>query len=380
MRNELTPRERVLLALSHRETDRVPVDFLSTVEAKERLEKFLGITEPGELLRTLGVDLRHPRQPYVGSLRCSHERGDWSDEWGVRRRRVAHSGGSYDEIVCHPLAGLGGTEELVRYPWPSATDWDVDALEAEIHALDEENSYAIALEEFGDPGGIFEIAWYMRGMEQLLCDMAERPERAYFLMEKVTDCLLTRLERVMMRLGNRIDLVWTSDDVAHQNGPLMSLKLWRELVAPHHARFNRRAHELGARVMYHSCGAVRPFIPGLIEVGIDVLDVLQFSARGMDPEEIKTSFGDRLCFHGGVDVQKLLPQSTMEVVCDRISELIGVMGKGGGFILSPAHNIQVDTPPENILAIYRAAGSLTGASPDKRGYNGQHFDKRSVSC
>jgi uroporphyrinogen decarboxylase len=365
MSQSLTPRERVLLALSHEETDRVPVDFLATFETRTRLGKFLGINESGEILRRLGVDLRHPRQPYVGPLRRVHEGGDWSDEWGVRRRRVAHSGGSYDEIVCHPLACLEGIDDFAGYPWPDPAHWDVDALEAEIRALDAENTYAIALEEFGDPGGIFEIAWYLRGMEQLLCDMAERPELAYVLMERVTDCLLGRLERVMARLGGRIDLIWTSDDIAHQHGPLISPKLWSELVAPHHERFNRRTHELGTRVMYHSCGAVRPFIPGLIAIGVDVLDVLQFSARGMVPEEIKASFGDRLSFHGGVDVQVLLPRGTSDEVFQRVRELICVMGKGGGFVLSPCHNIQLDTPPENILAIYRAAGSLSQALPDK---------------
>jgi uroporphyrinogen decarboxylase len=103
---------------------------------------------------------------------------------------------------------------------------------------------------------------------------------------------------------------------------------------------------------------VRPFIPGLIEIGTDVLDALQFSADGMDPAEIKAKFGDRLCFHGGMDVQSTLPRGSTEDVRRVVRERIGVLARDGGYILAPTHNIQVDTPPENILAMYSEAGSL----------------------
>jgi uroporphyrinogen decarboxylase len=347
----------VLLALEHRETDRVPVDILATPEAWERLRAALGIDDTEEALRRLGVDLRHPRQPYVGPPRRIHDDGSWYDEWGVRRKRVAHAGGAYDEIVDSPLASLRNVKELDHHPWPKAEWWDAAALKEQIRQMDRGEICAVALEEFGDPGGIFETACYLRGMETLLVDLVERPDLANALFERVNRCLLARLGSVMRELGPRIDLIWTSDDLAHQHGPLFSPKLWRELIAPHHERFNRRVPELGARVMYHSCGAVRAFIPGLIEIGVDVLDVLQLSADGMDPAEIKLSFGDRICFHGGVDVQKLLPFGTPDDVRKTVHMLIKTLGRGGGFILSPSHNIQVDAPVANILAVYQAAVS-----------------------
>jgi len=353
----LTPRERVLLALDHKETDRVPVDFIATPEAWVNLKAYLGIDDSEQVLRRLGVDLRHPRQPYTGPPTPCYEDGSWSDVWGVRRRAVAHKGGVYQEIVEHPLAGVKEPGELDDYPWPRAEWWDADALAANIRRMDEDIEYAVALEEFGDPGGIFEIAWYMRGMEQFMIDLLEQPDIAWEIMRRVTDFFVTMAERVMAAAGPRIDLIWTSDDIAHQHGILMSKRLWRELIAPHHERLNRRTHELGARVMYHSCGAVRPFIPELIEIGVDVLDVLQFSADGMDPWEIKQSFGDRLCFHGGMGVQDTLPRSSVEEIRKTTRELIDILGRGGGFILSPTHNIQVDTPVENIIAMYREAGS-----------------------
>lgn len=372
--NSVSPRERVRWALSHQETDRTPVDFLATPESLLRLQQFLGLPDEESVLQRLGIDLRHPRQVYKGPSPSRRPRqawkgpsptrdreGSWTDAWGVGRRPVRHCGGAYDEIVVHPLAELKSAKDLDEYPWPRVEWWDPESLQAQIDGHDRRGPYAIALPEFGDPGGIFEIAWYLRGMEAFLIDMVERPELAFEIMRRVTDFYIAQLDRVMSAVGERVDLIWTSDDIAHQHGPLISKALWRELIAPHHSRLNQRIHESGAQVMYHSCGAVRSFVPHLIEIGVDVLDVLQFSADGMDPLEFKNSCGRRLCFHGGVDVQQLLPFADEAQVKNRVRELIAVLGEGGGYILAPTHNIQVDTPPENVLAIYAAAGSLEAA-------------------
>ncbi|MCX6625789.1 MAG: hypothetical protein NTY38_32940 [Acidobacteria bacterium] len=360
MHHELTARERVLLALDHQETDRVPVDILATAEAWGRLQAHFGTGDREAIQRLLGIDVRHPRQPYIGQAARRFDDGSWLDAWGVRRRLVEHGGGAYEEIAEHPLAAVRELSELDAHPWPRSEWWDAEGLAAEIARLDEGEPYAVALEEFGDPGGMFEIAWYLRGMEQSLVDMVERPELPFEIMRRVTDFYLGMQERVMSAVPEgRIDLIWTSDDIAHQRGKMMSLKTWRDLVAPHHERLNRRVHELGARVMYHSCGAVRPFIPDLVELGVDVLDGLQFSAAGMDPAEIKSTFGGRLEFHGGMDVQSTLPFGSREEVRRVANERIAVLGAGGGYILSPTHNIQVDTPPENVVAMYEAAGSCS---------------------
>ena len=354
----MTARERVRLALAHRETDRVPVDFIATPEVWESLRRYFGATDDEAVLEILGVDLRHPRQRYVGPALERGADGTVTDAWGVTRRTVPNEVCSYDEIVRHPLAGAKDASELADYPWPRPEWWDAEALAAEIRRLDARGDYAIALEEFGDPGGMFEIAWYMRGFEQFLMDMVTAPEFAHELLRRITDFYAAMAERAVAACGDRIDLIWTSDDIAHQRGALMSVRTWREVVAPHHERLNRRIHELGSQVMYHSCGSVRPFVPGLIEIGVDVLDVLQFSATGMEPSDIKRSFGDRLSFHGGMDVQTTLPQGTPDEVRRVTRERIDVLGKGGGYILSPTHNVQADTTPENVAAMYSEAGSL----------------------
>jgi uroporphyrinogen decarboxylase len=352
------PRERTLLALSHQETDRVPVDFLATPATWAAVKKHLGVDTREEVLCRLGVDLRHPRQPYVGPPLRRYADGMWLDVWGIGRKPTVYAGGVYQEVCHHPLAEVSEPNQLGQYSWPQPEWWDAAALKAQVEAMDAQQSYAIALPEFGDPGGIFEIAWYMRGMERFFLDMAEQPDMAHGILRRVFEFFIGLLDGAMAALGNRIDLIWTSDDIAHQRGRLISEKTWRAFVAPYHERLNRRVHELGARVMYHSCGAVRPFIPGLIDAGVDVLDVLQFSAAGMDPVEIKQRFGSSLCFHGGMDVQTTLPLSTAEEIRRVARERIHVLGRGGGYILSPGHNIQADTPVENIVAMYSEAGSL----------------------
>lgn len=135
-RNQLTPRERVLLALAHRDTDRAPVDFLATPEAWAQLEDHLGIHDREAVLSHLGVDVRHPRQPYIGPPLKRKSDGTWIDAWGVRRRRVRHDRGAYEEIVEHPLARIEDASELEHYAWPQPEWWDAAGLAAEIRSLD----------------------------------------------------------------------------------------------------------------------------------------------------------------------------------------------------------------------------------------------------
>jgi uroporphyrinogen decarboxylase len=358
IKDGITPRERVRLALQHQETDRVPVDFLATPESWINLKKYLGLPNEESILKYFGVDVRHPRLRYCGPRLPTYSDGSYKDAWGVTWIPIPYEGGVYFEPGGHPLANISDASELEDYPWPSPDFWNVNSLVKPIEAWDQETEYAIFLDDFGDPGGFYEIANYLRGMEELFLDMSSNPDIPFEIMRRVSNVFIVLAERVLETLGDRVDLIWTSDDIAHQHGMLMSPAMWKELIFPHHARLNQRVHELGGRIMYHSCGSVVDAVPGLIEMGIDVLDVLQFSADRMDPESLKTTYGDQLCFHGGADVQQLLPRAPVEEVRQSLRHIISVMGEGGGFILAPSHAVQVDTPPANIVAIYEAAGSV----------------------
>jgi uroporphyrinogen decarboxylase len=361
--DKISPRERVQLALTHQETDRVPVDFLGTPETWSVLEGYLGLPNEESIMLYLGVDARHPRLRYVGPPLPTWSDGSYKDAWGITWSPMPYDGGVYFEPTGHPLGEIKDASELDDYRWPDPDWWDVRAVAEAVETWDRETEYAIFLDDFGDPGGFYEIANYMRGMETMFLDMALKPDIAFEIMRRISEVFIVLAERVLTAMGDRVDLIWTSDDIAHQHGMLLSLAMWRELIFPHHERFNRRVHELGGRIMYHSCGSIVDAVPGLIEMGIDVLDVLQFSADNMVPEELKSTYGDHLSFHGGADVQQLLPRASSAEVRETIRHIIDVMGQGGGFILSPSHAVQVDTPPANIVALYQEAGSLMDELP-----------------
>jgi uroporphyrinogen decarboxylase len=153
----------------------------------------------------------------------------------------------------------------------------------------------------------------------------------------------------------RLDMIFTADDIGQQNGLLLSLSMWERYIKPHHVRLNRLIHEYGAKVIYHSDGAVMDAVPGLIDMGIDVLQALQFDALGMDPERLKTDYGKTLCFEGGVSVQHTLPFGNEEDVRREVQHLIRTLGRGGGYILGPSHVIQAGTPPPNVYALFETA-------------------------
>ncbi len=176
-------------------------------------------------------------------------------------------------------------------------------------------------------------------------------------MDRVTDFYVAHFRAMLAAADGAVDLAFTADDIAGQNGPLLSSAMWEEFVKPYHVRLNQAIHEFGVRVIYHTDGAVMSQVDGLIEMGIDVLQALQFSAKGMDPFLLKERHGDRLCFEGGVCVQQILPYGTAEDVRAEVVRLIDALGSGGGYILGPSHAIQAGTPPENIVALFDTAAS-----------------------
>jgi uroporphyrinogen decarboxylase len=163
--------------------------------------------------------------------------------------------------------------------------------------------------------------------------------------------------RALAAADGQIDLVFTADDIGDQRGPMLQPGTWRRLIVPHHRRLNDAIHGFGAKVIYHTDGSVMWALDGLVEMGIDVLQALQFSADGMDPVAMKHGWGDRLCFEGGVSVQTTLPFGSVEDVRAEVRERIDVLGAGGGYILGPSHWIQAGTPPANIAAMFDEAAA-----------------------
>jgi len=351
--SELSHRERVLLALEHRDTDRVPIAMVcaginppARRELKRRLARERGMTVE-EFLQPF-IDIKSVSPPYVGPSLPPR-----TDIWGVRRTPISYGAGEYNEIVFYPLAEAKTVEDLNRHRWPSPNWFDYEALPDLIAEIQRGEPYCLITAN----GNIFETSWYMRGFQRIFEDMVLRPELVHAIMGRVCDFYVEYFRRILTAARGQIDLVFTADDIGSQKGLLMSLDMWAEVIKPYHEQLNRTIHQFGARVIYHSDGAVMDAVPGLIDMGIDVLQALQFDADGMDPVALKQNYGDRLCFEGGISVQRTLPFGTVEDVRREVRERIAVLARGGGYILGPSHAIQAGTPTENIVAMFETAAA-----------------------
>ena len=347
----LSHRERVRLALEHQTTDRVPIAMVCSgvnAPAARAWEEFLAREHGTSIAAYLHplLDIKGVAPPYNG---LSLSPG--TDIWGVHRAPMSYGADAYHEIDHCPLASARTVADVAAHDWPSADWYDYAAFPAVVAEAQSQGEYCLML----SGGNPFEAAWYMRGFEQAFVDLVTAPEVLHAILSRVTDHFVAVINRALAAVPGEIDLVFTADDIGGQNGLLMSLGMWEEHLKPYHVRLNRAIHEHGARVIYHSDGSVTPAVPGLIDMGIDVLQALQFDAADMDPEDLKSRFGDRLCFQGGVSVQHTLPFGTVDDVITETHHLIETLGRGGGYILGPSHAIQAGTPPENVTAMFDTA-------------------------
>jgi uroporphyrinogen decarboxylase len=361
----LSPWERVEMALAHREPDRVPFDFWAVPEVWEILRRALGLegdvsSDDERVLRLLGIDCRMVEPQYVGGKARELPDGTYIDAWGTHRRQVTNEFSSYGEYAGHPLAEAETVGEVLGWDWASPGDWDVSDVNEQCARLNEDLRYHLRYEV----GGIFEWAWGLRGFERFLLDLAEKPEIACAIMDRFTDIYIENTLRVIEAAEGQLDMVYTYDDVGIQNGLLMSPRMWRKYILPRHQRLNAaiRSARYPVKIMYHSCGAVFPLIgPFVDEMGIDVLNPLQPRAAGMDLARIKAEFGDRLSFHGAIDIQHTLPHGTPDAVQTEVRERCNLLGRGGGYICTSAHHLQADTPMENMVAMYTTPRELDPA-------------------
>ena len=368
----MNSRERVMAALRHESPDRVPVDLGSTAvssihqRANDNLKALLGIEAdepvhdviqglvvPDEhILRRFGVDLRRValRPPSNAAAFLPSESEDtYRDEWGIRRQRTD----LYCEIVEHPLANAK-VQDLPHYPRPDPHDPSrVAGLAEEAHRLYEETDYGLVADFLG--GGIFEQALWMRGFERFMMDMISDEPFAIALLDALLELYVEFYAVYLEAVGPYVQIVAVGDDLGMQTGPLISPELYRRLIKPRHKELYDFIHSrTEAKILHHTCGSVFPLVQDLIDVGVDILNPIQTSAQGMHPAALKREFGERLVFHGGIDVQQILPFATPERVKEEVRHIVATLGQRGGYIFAPSHNIQADVPPENIVAMYEA--------------------------
>jgi uroporphyrinogen decarboxylase len=350
----LSPRERVRISLAHKQPDRVPIDFWAVPELWERLLSSMGNIAREDMLERLRVDVRWVAPDYVGPTpRLAG--GRYVDSYGAWRKEVRNAYSTYDEYAGYPLAEAKTVDEVNAWDWSRTEYWDVDGVRQKLKELNGRGDYFVCY----DLGGIFERSWGLLGLERFLTDLATNPAVPLAIMDHMTDLYIANVRRMLRAAEGRIDMVYTWDDVAHQHGLMMSPAMWRRTVLPRHLRLNAVIREFDVKLMYHSCGAIYPLIGALIdEAGIDVLNPLQPRADGMDMQRIKREFGQRVCFHGGVDIQHTLPHGTVDDVRAEVQQRCVVLGAGGGYIMAPSHYMQNDIPLANVLAFYRSPRTI----------------------
>jgi len=360
--------------LAHTEPDFAPCDYFATPEIHQALLAHFGVTSvprtpallstplggPGDNLlpERLGTDIRYLAPPYIGPPLPAFDDGSSIDLWGIRRRPMPNQYGEYAEPVGTPYAAWTSVEQAASFRWPNPDWFDYDAVPALCAKYPDK---AIAAGSFGVQDFINGVA-FGRGVEQVLVDIASEDPVYLYIVEQRQRFYLEYIERILTAAQGRIDLVLCGDDFGSQRGPLISPASFNRVFAPKKKEFFDMVHSNGAKVSHHCCGSSRALIPHFIACGMDALQTIQPRAAGMNPYALKAEFAGRIALHGAVDVQGWLQRASPPEIDREVNHLMDEVGRGGGFILAPCHQIQPDTPVENVLALYRAVARRRGWS------------------
>lgn len=345
----MNSRERIQSALAFEQPDRCPIFATYVPETEAKLRQVLNCTEldlgvfmGNDMVKDcVGLEMSFYGRPYP----------EYTDGWGIKWRYAENQFCQFTEIAEHPLAGDMSRLDTFQIPDPTE-DAQYDNFR-KLKDLYGKEKWLTGSSQIS----IFEAAWYLRGLEQFMMDMALEPGYAEALMDKVMQFPLGA-SRKYIELG--ADMVWFGDDVSMQTGMIISPDMWRQFLKPRYATLFSAARQANPniKIAYHSCGNCRAILDDMVEIGLDVLNPLQPMA--IDPTQVKRRYGRRLVLFGGLCIQRLMPQGTPKQVRQEVGRLIRQCGQGGGYILAPAHHFQADTPVENIRAFYDAALGQTG--------------------
>jgi len=378
----MNSRERIIAALNHQEPDRVPFDLAGTTwtgitnGAYQKLRAFLGkdpdqpywsdviqqiVIPSEEILEFLEIDTRglfpltsHNWDVYQ-KLTDIGDRWEYYDEWGFTHH-FPKTDGFWFSIVRHPMKSvIPEVNEIIKYNWPSASD------KARIKGLRDQ---AIRYKEEGKIvmlkglcAGIFEMQQRFRGADNALVDPFLYPEFSDSLIGKIADLKIEFWKMALIELDDVVDIIAEADDYGTQESQLIDPEHFRIFYKPHISRIIRSVKQNASRakIMFHSCGNVRPLLPDFIEMGIDIINPVHINAAGMEPYQLKKDFGKDIVFWGGgVDTQKILSYGTTEEVSCDVRKNLDALAPGGGFVFAAVHNIQAEVPPQNIIAMWES--------------------------
>ncbi|MFW6116893.1 MAG: uroporphyrinogen decarboxylase family protein [bacterium] len=373
----MNSRERVLAALRHEKPDRVPFDVGGLLqsgihlETYARLRRYLGlprvklktqtfVTQTAKLdkdfLERLDVDTRFvsrylsPHTPV--EIREAGNYRIFTDEWGCERRKPK-KGGLYYDIYRHPLDVEDLEKRLKTYEWPDPVDPARFAGLRQEAKKARERGMAVVLG--AHCAGVFEVAWFLRGMESFMLDLGGGSGWAEFLLDEVLELKMEYWQHALRELGEFVDIVNEADDVAGQDQLLISPQMYRQTIKPRHQKLFSCIKKAAPHVklLLHSDGALRPLIPDLIGIGVDILNPVQMGCRGMDPYSLKAEFGDDICFWGGaVDQQHVLLRRDVDEIRHYVRRNMEALAPGGGWIFAADHIVQADVAAESFMAMW----------------------------
>jgi uroporphyrinogen decarboxylase len=351
----MNSRERVLGAFNRTGYDRIPVKHEGTPEINQMIMDYFGLSNMEQLLRVVGDDFRYVEPIYTGPELKKFPDGSVEGYWGERYKYAEFKGGKYLESSYLPFAGINSVEELDKSHFPTADWFDYSTIREQCVKI-REQGYAVCFGTAGDMDFINSIA-RARGTEQVLIDLITDDPVYLEIMEARFQFYYQMHEKVLQASNGLLDFTHIGEDLGTQNSQVIDFDTFDKHFAPKFKKYFDMVHRYGARTMMHMCGCVRAFLPRLIELGLDVYDVVQPTTSEMDIAVLKKDFGEKLNFCGSVCVQTTLAFGTEKDIAYEV-ERRKLLFPDGGLFLGPSHAIQVGTPVENIIALYKSAGSL----------------------
>ena len=340
----MTGRERVLAAVAGKCVDRAPFDFFAEDAALNRLFSYLGYDDLERFLDEFDIDIRgirakEPEDKDLGD-------GFFENMWGERFNYRPGQWGDMREDTYGALYDAKSLDEIKSFPWPDNDAMDYGKLREQVFAV--KNKGLAVRYGFAD---IWQRPALVRGLENHLADMSDDPDRVHYLSRIFTDFYLEDYRRAWEVSKGEIDIFLVISDVGTQRGPLISPGMFDEFIAPYLTEMNDLIRSFGAKSMFHSCGDISAFIPSIIRCGTNILHPIQPVNESMSPQAL-SKYSGQICFHGGIDIQWLLPHGSPEDIQKEIRKYNNILSPG--YITSAAHNFQPDIPAENIVAFYRS--------------------------
>ena len=369
---EMTHRERVLAALNHEESDRVPIDFGGTYAstiyhtAYDLLKEHLGVKHKTEIyskrrqlaipddiiLRRFDIDTQFLGLGAYEGEPSEIDEDAFYDEWGTVWRRAEDGHYLYVDGPFYNQKKPGmDLLEQTNWPDPDNRGYFRGLRERAVKARKTDRAVVLNLAV-----GVVHRGQFMRGFGDWLKDLYKNRAFTERFMDIVVENWIRIAENALDQVGDNVDIIFFGDDLAAQQGPLFNPETYREIIKPRHKRMiDAIKAKADIKVLFHSCGAMSQYIGDLIDIGVDAINPVQITANDMDPATLKARLGGRITFWGGVNSQEILPFGTPDQVREEVRRMIDVLGPGGGFVLNSVHNLQKDVPMENIVAMFDEA-------------------------